>query len=52
MYRKKEWQKAIAHIFKKALDKDPHDGPSLTYLERCKTYEQDPPPENWMAFTY
>ena len=46
MYRKKEWQKAIA-FFQKALDKDPHDGPSLTYLERCKVYAQDPPPENW-----
>ncbi len=46
MYRKKEWQKAIA-MFQKALNKDPHDGPSLTYIERCKAYVQDPPPENW-----
>lgn len=45
-YRKKEWQKAIS-LFQKALDKDPHDGPSLTYVERCKLYEQEPPPEDW-----
>jgi adenylate cyclase len=46
MYRKKEWQKAIA-MFQKALNKDPHDGPSLVYMERCKAYAQDPPPKNW-----
>ena len=46
MYRKREWHKAIT-FFEKALDKDPHDGPSLTYLERCKAYAQGPPPENW-----
>jgi len=46
MYREKEWQKAI-DLFQEALDKDPHDGPSLTYVERCKGYIQDPPPENW-----
>ncbi|MBT3879114.1 MAG: adenylate/guanylate cyclase domain-containing protein [Candidatus Scalindua sp.] len=46
MYRKKEWQKAIS-MFQKALNKDPHDGPSLAYIERCKIYVQDPPPENW-----
>jgi adenylate cyclase len=46
MYRKKEWQKAI-ELFRKALNQDPHDGPSLTYIERCKGYIQDPPPENW-----
>jgi len=46
MYRGKEWQKAI-DLFQKALNKDPHDGPSLTYIERCKDYIQNPPPENW-----
>jgi adenylate cyclase len=45
-YRKREWQKAII-LFQKALSKDPHDGPSLTYIERCKIYAQDPPPEDW-----
>ncbi|KHE92681.1 MAG: adenylate/guanylate cyclase domain-containing protein [Candidatus Scalindua rubra] len=46
MYRKKEWQKAI-DMFQEALNKDPHDGPSLTYIERCRGYAQNPPPENW-----
>ena len=46
MYRKKEWQKAI-DMFQEALNKDPHDGPSLTYIERCRGYTQNPPPENW-----
>ena len=45
-YRKREWQKAII-LFQKALGKDPHDGPSLTYIERCKIYAQDPPLEDW-----
>jgi adenylate cyclase len=45
-YRKREWQKAIS-FFQKALDKDPNDGPSLTYVERCKLYEQEPPPVDW-----
>ena len=46
MYRKKEWQKAI-NMFQETLNKDPHDGPSLTYIERCRGYVQNPPPENW-----
>jgi len=45
-YRKKEWQKAI-DIFKKALKIDPHDGPSITYIERCRAYTQEPPPGDW-----
>ena len=45
-YRKREWQKAI-RLFQKALDKDPLDGPSLTYVERCKIYAQDPPSASW-----
>ena len=46
MYRKREWQMAI-DMFQEALNKDPLDGPSLTYIERCKGYVQNPPPENW-----
>ncbi|ODS29692.1 MAG: putative adenylate/guanylate cyclase [Candidatus Scalindua rubra] len=45
-YRKREWQKAIS-LFQKAINKDTHDGPSQTYIERCKTYAQEPPPEDW-----
>jgi adenylate cyclase len=46
MYRKKEWVKAIT-MFQEALNKDSHDGPSLVYMERCKGYAQEPPPESW-----
>lgn len=45
-YRKREWQKAI-RLFQKALNKDPLDGPSLTYVERCKIYAQNPPSASW-----
>ncbi|ODS34459.1 MAG: putative adenylate/guanylate cyclase [Candidatus Scalindua rubra] len=45
-YRKREWQKAIS-LFQKAMNKDTHDGPSQTYIERCKIYAQEPPPEDW-----
>jgi hypothetical protein len=34
-------------MFQEALNKDPLDGPSLAYIERCKGYVQNPPPENW-----
>jgi len=47
-YRKKKWQKAI-DLFEKALKIDPHDGPSITYNERCGAYTQEPPPGDWGA---
>jgi len=33
--------------FESALALDPSDGPSKVYLERCKVYIADPPPEDW-----
>jgi adenylate cyclase len=45
-YRKREWQKALL-LFLDALDKDPNDGPSQTYLNRCELYVQNEPPEDW-----
>ena len=45
-YRKKKWQKAI-DLFEKALKIDPHDGPSITYNEKCGAYTQEPPPGDW-----
>jgi adenylate cyclase len=45
-YRKKEWQNAI-DLFEKALNIDPHDGPSITFIERCRAYIQEPPPGDW-----
>ncbi len=45
-YRKRDWQKALL-LFLEALDKDPNDGPSQTYLNRCELYAQNEPPEDW-----
>ncbi len=45
-YQKREWQKALL-LFLDALDKDPNDGPSQTYLNRCEFYAENEPPEDW-----
>lgn len=45
-YRKREWQNSLL-LFLEALDKDSKDGPSLVYLDRCKLYAQNEPPEDW-----
>ena len=45
-YKAQNWQKAI-EFFQKALRTDPDDGPSNTYLERCKIFIKSPPGEDW-----
>jgi adenylate cyclase len=45
-YRQKQWETGIA-AFQQALDIKPDDGPSLTYIQRCKLYSNAPPPEDW-----
>jgi adenylate cyclase len=45
-YRKWEWKEAI-ECFKKALKIHEDDGPSQTYLKRCITFLETPPPDNW-----
>lgn len=45
-YYKREWQQA-EELLQLVLEKIPNDGPSLTYLKRIKTFQQNPPPENW-----
>ena len=47
-YRQRQWPEAIAG-FQKALDVDPEDGPSGVFIERCRGYQQTPPPEAWDA---
>jgi adenylate cyclase len=42
-YRKRLWDLAERHFAPLA----PGDPPSRTYLERCRLYRTDPPPENW-----
>ncbi|OGG96745.1 MAG: hypothetical protein A2508_09575 [Candidatus Lambdaproteobacteria bacterium RIFOXYD12_FULL_49_8] len=39
--------KDAAEMFKKALEIDPKDGPSITYFERCKHLILNPPAEDW-----
>jgi adenylate cyclase len=34
-------------IFQKALEVEPNDGPSKTYVKRCTGFIENPPDENW-----
>ena len=42
----RKWDEAIA-TFEDLLKKWPDDGPSKTYINRCKEYKENPPPEGW-----
>jgi len=46
LYRERKWDEAIA-VFQQALEIDPEDGPSKTYIERCQDFKVLPPPEPW-----
>ncbi len=46
LYKQRQWDKALLE-FQKALEIVPDDGPSLLYIERCKEYIKNPPPEDW-----
>jgi len=46
LYRSKQWDQAEA-VFRQALEVDPEDGPSQTYIDRCEDFKVLPPPENW-----
>ncbi len=46
LYRDLDFPKA-EEFFIRALNLDPKDGPSGTYLERCRAYRQTPPPPDW-----
>ena len=45
-YKRLDWQKAI-ELFQTALNIDPEDMPSRTYLHRCRQFMTNPPPEDW-----
>ncbi|MFQ5451399.1 MAG: CHASE2 domain-containing protein [Nitrospinaceae bacterium] len=45
-YTRRQWAEGIA-CFEKALEIDDHDGPSLTYRERCIAFQTNPPPRDW-----
>ena len=44
-YKSKNWDKAIEYFYQ-AYKKN-EDGPSLMYIERCKYYKDNPPPQDW-----
>lgn len=44
LYRARRWSEAAA-AFRRALDQDPQDGPSLTFKGRCEAYQARPPHE-------
>ena len=46
LYKRKEWAKG-ADCFQRVLEIDEEDGPSLTYLERCMTFQSNAPAEDW-----
>jgi len=46
LYRLRKWEHAITS-FEKALHFAPDDGPSKKYIERCRTFIAEPPPDTW-----
>ena len=45
-YKAKDFAEALKR-FEKTLEMDPTDGPTQTYVERCKEYLENPPPADW-----
>jgi adenylate cyclase len=45
-YRNMQWDEAIER-FNHVLSLDSEDVPAQIYIQRCQTYQEDPPPENW-----
>ena len=47
-YRDQNWDEA-EKAFLKVLEKNPADGPSHVFLERCKAFRASPPDEGWQG---
>jgi len=45
-YLRRDWDKAI-DLFARLLEQKPDDGPCRMFLERCREYGENPPPEDW-----
>jgi adenylate cyclase len=45
-YRRQVWAEALT-LFQQSLAVWPEDGPSRTMAERCRIYQEAPPPEDW-----
>ncbi len=46
LYKSKSWAESAA-AFEGVLALDPEDAPSAIYLERCRDFEESPPPDGW-----
>lgn len=46
LYRGKRWEEAIEK-FEGVLKIMPNDSPSTVYIQRCKSFLQKPPPDDW-----
>ncbi len=46
LYKQRDFQKAVI-TFESAVELFPQDGPSQTYIKRCKEFINHPPPEEW-----
>ena len=45
-YQRRDWAAAIRR-FGDALEAAPSDQPSQIFIDRCRYYSENPPPENW-----
>ena len=46
LYKKRKWAQAIRE-FEKSLELDANDGPTKLYIARCKSFQKNPPAEDW-----
>jgi adenylate cyclase len=46
LYRQRQWSEAPSY-FKQVLASCPNDTPSQLYINRCRYYLDEPPPEDW-----
>lgn len=45
-YTKREWKEAL-RLFEEGSGLKPDDGPTLTYIERCRYFLDNPPDDSW-----
>ncbi len=46
LYKQRHFKGAL-ELFESGLDISPFDGPTLTYIDRCNGFIEDPPSEEW-----
>ena len=48
LHAERKFRDAI-EVFHQVLKLDPDDGPAKTYIEICKNYLNNPPPDSWQG---